>query len=579
MTTHSPTGNLWGPPANHKALGNGTFDRNIQRTSSRQAPYQEHHLQVPPQPIGPPRHAQKPRESPDSAPTSYINQGAIHEDFQTMPSFPPKETPPLLSQVGGIGDRPMGAEQVVISSRPSPALQARSQISPERSSQEQDPQKSSLSAWGNFQATSAKEEADKRHHAAQQHAARLAEEARTGVRHEPQLPVLNETWRQVKVDDDQRKVVSVAKGQHLQDARAAPQMNGDLRMPPFATQTAPGPAAGAGRGSRFFPTAGQGLQGQQRAVSHTTGYNRSPSPPPPDSMQHPAYARSQQHPLVNLPITRPKPTVRLPPALATAPSTPKMSQAHVAPLRAVSQPLVNNPSWQDRFNGLLGVKSKTSSSPAKNFAEFTGFSETRVPLESPAPPASAAVSLPSTDESALTKGLAVTSKIVEDEEVLFDQREFGSLPNVSLPPWDTKWQKAKGSKYHRNRRGPAQEVEVRSKAPLLLGPEENDQQSLIGLTVFINLPDMKYPKSRTVPRPNAAVTQQAGRGHRNFSSNSVRHGKGPKPREPSGNWGNAKPVSSGLPSAQLQRTPNTSGKSTWGKNQSSWASQGASNVT
>ncbi|KAL8826661.1 MAG: hypothetical protein Q9191_003660 [Dirinaria sp. TL-2023a] len=577
MTTHSPTANLWGPPANHKALGNGTFDRNIQRPSSRQAPYQEHHVQTTPQPIGPPRNAQKPRESPDTGPTPFVNQGPVIEDFQTMPSFPLGETPPGLSRVGEIGGRSIGAEQAIVSSQPSPGVQARPHISPDRLAQGQDSQRSSLSAWSNFQATSAKEEAEKKQQAAQQHALRLAEEARTGMRYEPQLPVLNETWRQVKVDEDQRRVVGVNKGQHPQESKPGPNINGDLRLPPFTSQSPMGPATGAGRGSRFFPTAGQGFLGQQRAVSYSMEYSRSPSPPPPDSVQHPAYARSQPHPLVNLPITKPKPTVKLPPSMSTAPSTPMMAQLPAAPLRAVSQPLVNNPSWQDRFDGLLGIKSKASTSPEKKFADFAGFSETKVPLESPALPASAAVSLPSKDKGAATEGLSTASKVIEDEEALFEEREFGSLPVVSLPTRDTKWQKAKSGKHHKTRRPPAKEADTCSREPFLLGPDEGDQQALVGLTIFVNLPGMVFPRSRTIPRPNAPVTSQAGRGHRNFSGNA-KHGKGLKPRESSGNFGNQKPTPNGPPSVQMPRTPNALGRGNWGKNANNWANRLATNV-
>ena len=577
MTTHSPAGNLWGPPANHKALGNGTFDRNIQRPSSRQAPYQEHHVQPAPQPIGPPRHAQKSRDSPDTGPTPFTSQGPVVEDFQTMPSFPLGETPPGLSKVGDISSRTTSTEQAIMSSHPSPALQARPPVSPDRLAQGQDSQRSSLSAWNSFQSTSAREEAEKRQQAAQHHALRLAEEARTGVRYEPQLPVLNETWRQVKVDEDQRRVVGVAKGQHSQESRTGPNINGDLRLPSFTNQAPIGPAPGAGRGSRFFPTAGQGYLGQQRAASYAMDYSRSPSPPPPDSMQHPAYARSQQHPLVNLPITKPKPTVKLPPTMVTAPSTPMMAQVSAVPLRAVSQPLVNNPSWQDRFDGLLGVKSKASTSPEKKFADFTGFSETKVPLESLALPASAAVSLPSKDEGTAAEGLSAASKVVEDEEALFEEREFGSLPVVSLPTPDTKWQKAKSGKHHRNRRAPVKEAETRSREPFMLGPDDSDQQALVGLTIFVNLPGMVFPKSKTIPRSNAPANPQAGRGHRNFSGNA-RHGKGPKPKDPSGSFGNQKPAPNGPPSVQMPRTPNTVGRGSWGKSQNNWANQRVTNV-
>ena len=583
MTTHSaPTGNLWGPPANHKALGNGTFDRSIQRPSSRPPPYQEHPMQHTPQPIGPPKHAHRPRDSPESGRTPFAVQLPAAEDFQTMPSYPSSETPPAASKRGDTGSRPIGAEQSMASSQPGPAMPPRSQISPDRLSQGQSNQLSSLSAWGNFQSTSAKEEHERRQQAAQQHAARLAEETRTGIRYEPQLPVLNETWRQVKVDEEagQRKVVAVAKGPNLPDTSPSHPINGDLRIPPFKNQAHMGPLGSSGRGSRFFPSVGQGHQHQQRAASYTMGYNRSPSPPPPDSIQHPAYARSQQHPLVNLPIMKPKPTVKLPPAMVTAPPTPVMAEVHAAPLRAVSQPLVNNPSWQDRFNGLLRVK-KASISPEKKFAEVAGFSETKVPLELPTVTVSAAVSLPSKDEENAFSNAEklAASKAVEDEEALFEEREFGSTPTVSFPTPDPAWQKPKQAKHNKAKRGPPKGVDTRSKEIFVLSLEDINQQIANGLTIFINIPGMKIPKSRTMPPTNAPSTHHGGgRGHRNFSGHS-RGGRGGKPRDASGSFASQKPAPSGPPEGQTQRAPNTQSRGNWGKGHNHWATQRIPNVS
>ncbi|KAL8830869.1 MAG: hypothetical protein Q9191_001194 [Dirinaria sp. TL-2023a] len=76
-----------------------------------------------------------------------------------------------------------------------------------------DKPRTGVSAWNSFQATSGREEAARRQQAAQQSALRKAEEARTGVKHEPQLPEFKETWRKVKVDSNQRRVVGVAKDQ------------------------------------------------------------------------------------------------------------------------------------------------------------------------------------------------------------------------------------------------------------------------------------------------------------------------------------------------------------------------------
>ena len=71
---------------------------------------------------------------------------------------------------------------------------------------------SNLSAWNNFRITAAKQDKEDSRKAAEEHAAKLAEEARTGVKQEPHVPVFNETWRQVKVDNGmgKREVVGIA---------------------------------------------------------------------------------------------------------------------------------------------------------------------------------------------------------------------------------------------------------------------------------------------------------------------------------------------------------------------------------
>ena len=65
-----------------------------------------------------------------------------------------------------------------------------------------DTDKASIAAWKSFEATSGEQEAAKRKALMEERAARLAEEERTGIKHEPTLPAMNETWRQVKVGGD-----------------------------------------------------------------------------------------------------------------------------------------------------------------------------------------------------------------------------------------------------------------------------------------------------------------------------------------------------------------------------------------
>ncbi|KAL8775725.1 MAG: hypothetical protein Q9194_003692 [Teloschistes cf. exilis] len=76
------------------------------------------------------------------------------------------------------------------------------------------PREKSISAWNYYGETVEEVEAASR----QQAAARRAQEQKTGSQHQPQLPVMQETWKQVKVSDggdmrqaDQRRVVKVLK--------------------------------------------------------------------------------------------------------------------------------------------------------------------------------------------------------------------------------------------------------------------------------------------------------------------------------------------------------------------------------
>lgn len=573
MTTHSsPVGNLWGPPANQNALGNGTFDRNVQRPQSRQPPYQEHYISPVPQPIGPPRHLQRPRESQESNRVQEMASEPVVEDFQTVPSFPSSEAPPAVPR-----NRPDPADQLASREQPlkpshsSPTLQPKLQPIGDQLPRGPDQQRSTLAAWGNFHATSIRDDAEKRNQAAQANAARLAEEARTGVRHEIQLPVMNETWRQIKVDDqaNQRKVVSVAKELSVPGSAVGPYMNGDARSMPFGGSSFISATNGAGRSSRFFPGVGQGMHGQTpRAASYTLGFNRSPSPPPPEIGTHPAYARDQDRPVVNLPFAKPKPKVRLPPSFIT-PVQPPMAEVHVMPLRAVSQPLVNNPTWQDRFNGLLGVKKP---SPERKFAHVAEFSSTKVALEVPSAQISAAVSLPPHDETVIIIEEPVTSKDMEDEEALFETREFGDLPVIKIPTQvpETGWQPARPPKSRGQSNKPTKPVEALSRDSF----EEKADKVSNGILIFVYMPG-------AAPQTRKPKTMQMSHGHApNNRTQRPRHVSGPpktgkpyKPRDSSATYSSAKPAPNGVQRSPMQNVPSSSPRTPFGKNMNTWSAR------
>ncbi|KAL8659051.1 MAG: hypothetical protein Q9226_000632 [Calogaya cf. arnoldii] len=79
-------------------------------------------------------------------------------------------------------------------------------------------QQASITAWNTFETTFAKQEADRKRMLSEKRTAEVASQEQMGVRHEPRLPVMNETWRQVKVHDTsnmrearERQVVNVLK--------------------------------------------------------------------------------------------------------------------------------------------------------------------------------------------------------------------------------------------------------------------------------------------------------------------------------------------------------------------------------
>lgn len=565
----SVSNSVWGPPTQHRTLGNGTFDRSIQRPQSRQ---QEQFSSPALAPIGPPRHLQRLREVPNAR-ANDISPMPMVEDFQTIPTFPPSEAPTPSMRAEIIGRTTSGDHQISppqLGAGPQP----RSHTSnTEGSSGRPEVQKSTLAAWGNFHLA----DAEKNRQLAQQHATRLAEEARTGIRHEPSLPVMNETWRQIKVDEQggQRQIIGVSRGQNAHGQNIAPQINGDIRNSSFTNTAgvAPALAAGVGRGSRFFPSAGRGIQPHFQGVPpFLPGYARSPSPPPPDNDIHPVFAGDRGRPLVNLPFMKEKPKVRLPPAVVTPAPSPKMAEVRVTPLRAASQPLVNNPSWQDRFNGLLGVK-KTS--PEKKFAHVAEFSATKVPLDSPENQVSASVSLPPKNGDATSRSLEVSSKDMEDEEALFENREFGSLPAVLIPSKapEIGWSPAKSMRRGQYKQSKlSKEVEATSKEGLMVD-KQNHGTSLI----VVKLVGMVASKTVPLPRSNAHHSGQGVQRPRNASGN-VKTGKPYKPRDASGSYGqnqghnpnqNLKNPHSGPQRNMAQSGPNPQTRQS-SKNHSAW---------
>ncbi|KAL9601057.1 MAG: hypothetical protein Q9219_002766 [cf. Caloplaca sp. 3 TL-2023] len=541
MTTHSTAGgNLWGPPGNRKALGNGTFDQSVQRPQTGQIPYQERFKSPAPQPIGPPKPLQRPRQSPETARVPETTSIAPVEDMQTIPTFPLGDSSQPATG-GAIGNTQTPKTQNMqmpaqpIGAAPPPITSTLSQrfVNGDESLK--------VAAWGNFHLTDAREAEERRRQKAQQEAARLADEARSGISHVPQLPPMQETWRQVSDQDGQRETVNVTKRQTHQQVQPMQPLHGDHRVQPFTTELSPMPPLNMARNSRFFPTHGQGLHGfNPRAVSLPIGFFRQPSPPPPDTSSHPVFA-GEGRPLVNLPASKPKPTVRLPPAPLTPSQSPVPAPVTAVPLRAISQPLVNNPSWQDRFNGLLGVSKKQP--PEKKMEQLVDISaSTKVPLDLPITVTSAPVSLPPAKEdlAAIQEASKTTSKDVEDEEALFEDRGFGSVPQVFLPvkaPEGVGFVTATKPKRQARTLKP-----VESESKRVFEPDLRENQVGEGLLIYISLPGLDR-RSKMLPRTKGQVgalsnvLQSGTQRPQRHAPNNPKPGRGPpKPRESSGHY-------------------------------------------
>ena len=543
MTTHSsPGGNLWGPPTNHRALGNGDFQNNLQRSSLRppQPPFSQQHLtSPPPQPIGTPRQAPQLRGVSSSNSSDLLSRSII-EDSQTIPAFPPTE-PETLHLPSHFRNEPSpilratNETQHPISS--STAVKMMTQVStPVQPS-------TGRQAWADFSVTIGRKEQEAAERTAHEHATRMAEQQLSGIVTTPQLPAFNETWKQVKRGEThgQRQVVNNVKTQDNNGSQAS---IGDIPKVPGSVAPA---LAVRSRYSDIF-------EKDHRAPNSLVAVQRpeSPTAPPPDSVDHPAYVGLSHRPLVNLPGSKPKaekPVVKLPPIAAALVQHPLVDVDPRVPVPSVhrsSLPLVSNPNWQDRFNGLFN-RGKISS-PEKKFAHATDFSASKEPLDlNPVGFRSTAVALPSDLGSGLKEA---PGKAVEDENALFEERSFGSTPTVKIPPpivLSPSWE-------------PAKEPKVDLKRAKLLALKNDDIFSIpyapydetprgptVAITIY--MPGMDESKTKTLHRP---APHYAGRG-KNYSIKG-KHRQGPKAKEPNSPQGPPKSGQSNASRSQVQTT-------------------------
>ncbi|KAI9052965.1 hypothetical protein LZ554_003236 [Drepanopeziza brunnea f. sp. 'monogermtubi'] len=560
-TPQSSSMNVWGPPTNDRTLGNGTFNPELSRVP-------DIHQSSHPGPIGPPNRG-----------NAQFQQGRGRDPYGSRPA-------------------PIG-----------PPNRYQGQLS------RQDLEKKAAvarSGWGSLpQVLQHNESIEAKQHDLER--AQKLKQIEQGILPEPVGPMIQETWRQVAINEDgsrgkiQTNITSVhdpqawksqeestTRGGMFEDQEAArrqpidPVGNqsrfNDGSQPPFndAWRTqANVNASPAVRGSRFFPNNRDVRLEEQYALYDIPS---SPSPPPPTMAGHPAYDGDIAHPHVSLP--RPAPVVKLPPAPVMAPIGPPPKPVSFAQVvQAPAVPVINHNAgyqsrqnahgyqdirrqeqptaggWQDRISNLLGRKN----SPPKSHALAVD-SSSKNALELPKQQVGATVSLPSVGlgDLAFDNG-AVESKPAAEE--CFEEQEMGSLPIVKVPHLapPSAWNLAPSPSKSFPRK--FQVSQVLTAEPLHFGQHiVNNIANLV-----IKLPGQDDPKSVTIavaPRQRSDSRRGANsRGRGAQSSSSHPRGRGGRDASsgyPSTNHDNAS-VASNTNSGRGGRSSRSYGSS-WGRN-------------
>lgn len=216
-----------------------------------------------------------------------------------------------------------------------------------------------------------------------------------------------------------------------------------VQQPPIAPPTTQQPQSTSNQGQVNFPT------GPLAAAPVT----KDQSPPPPETSSHPAYGGDSGHPLVKLP--QGKPVVKLPPAMQTSSQSLAPHQNTVMmPQRPLSnwgapsssKPIVMQPDWQARFNGLfnrLPIQTETPPSPPKTPPKMMGpalavTASSRTVMDQAPTATSATVSLPRRKQRTTREGFTIDqSSDVRSkptmEQMFAEELSFGSKPIVNVP--------------------------------------------------------------------------------------------------------------------------------------------------
>ncbi len=538
---------IWGPPSMDGPSNKTPFPgENASRQNVDEEPMGRLPSSRAPGPIGSPGAAHRPTENMRNngwgAPAVGPNQGGMHPGARSQPRFnaSSEQTRPGPQQQPRIGTGIVPSARRNMAPPVMDALRQRA-----------------VMAWGRLPDQLESEQAAVAKTFNERQA--MAREAINNPNSEPkvEIPAFQEKWRPSGNSRTETKEMSRTVGGSAELQQGTPKPVAPALSPAAAsnattapTGTPPAPLAATGRESRFFPQTTPPKPTPSTVTAPAGGSspastNDSTSTqrwgPPPETGDHPVFDGDMKRPLVNLP--GPRPVVKLPPLASQTPAqinqtvktSPGPSQ-NQSPPRQPETPK----SWQEKFNGLLGRKSSVSTNKSQH---STVSSASKAPLEVSAARVSATVSLPSkgsgsSDESSgnvfYDHGDFTVTRA--DEEVLFEEREFGSLPTVKLPTQvpSKGWQPARSPQHHRARARFPRPVQAVSKESLSL----KEPYSGPGYAIEINIPGsirktVQAVRSRGGPGPSR--NRNSSRGHYKDRRRGGGGGGGPRSREVSGN--------------------------------------------
>lgn len=518
--------NVWGPPqAKDRALGNGTFDSNYTRGQPRpsppQLPSQAQAGQGPALGLNPPL-----------KPSSSQQQVAPSQPFTKQTIFSQSES--------------ISAQQSTnVTSKPGP-------IAPPVDK-----------SWGNFanairlddQAMAAKARQDLERVGGETFRPEIRE-TYTDQQGRSQKTLHGKAGSNVplatngiKQEISQLAPVDLKPKEEVAKVTYATSVASEAPIGPGVHLSSTGPGA---RSSRFFPRASETVN----QPSTSSSKSDSPPPPPPETESHPAFAGDSHHPVVKMP--KPSPRVRLPPAAtehAVHPEAP-VSMPPRSRLGLGARPLALDPEWQARFNSLLEksppapgpvsmdkTSSKAQQAVHTKLGSLAVAASSKAPLEVRENLSSATVSLPNvvTKKPFVDDSSRDVITRVTPEEVLLEEREFGSLPVVKTPkvPHLAANEPTVGFPPVRSNSRFQRPLEIMTKT--MFTSVEHDRNSDT-IDVRIRLSNMRETKFRSMAKKRETRKSPGHKGPKRNTpqtNNQSNAGQNQRPRKPSNYQGQA----------------------------------------